>query len=485
MMQIYKLDGNNIDIVSCPPQDVRKGDYLMIEDSNADRGLIVQVVNISYANVPGILEDILRGTSTEEIRGNDIDVLRLTSFMDMIKDAKILNCKIRRALVRGKLNYDLSWTPSRSTSRIIKLSDQELLKIANIYRNPAIIFGTSKGGATVSAGISAIDGTLNIVTGKKGSGKSHLSKLLVLSLISHGGICVIFDINGEYTNLGYTENGNESDFHDKILDLCPGNNFKVTLNYAGLGVLLDIVSTVLNLPTTSTWEIRRIWRTLGKNGYISFKKLGEAIYSIPNNYVRDAILRRYESLRSTNLFTDNTKEAVTIEKCVSKLKNGGALVFNLREMPSSFRSIIVEFVLSKLCRLLEKRVMNAVFLIAEEAHLYIKETYWEDIVTRMRHLGMFATFITNQPDSIDESVYRQADNIFLFNFTNENDLNTVSKATMIDVETINIIAKELPPHHCLILGKVVNDFPIISKVNRLKVKTMGHTRFFFTELHKS
>jgi DNA helicase HerA-like ATPase len=440
MMQIYKLDGNNIDIVSCPPQDVRKGDYLMIEDSNADRGLIVQVINISYANVPGILEDILRGTSTEEIRGNDLDILRLKPFIDMIKDAKILNCKIRRALVGGKLNYDLSWTPSRSASRIIKLPDKELLKIANIYKNPSITLGTSKGGATVSAGITSIDGTLNIVTGKKGSGKSHLSKLLVLNLISHGGICVIFDINGEYTNLGYTENGNESDFHEKILVLCPGNNFKVTLNYAGLGVLLDIVSTVLDLPTTSTWEIRRIWRTLDKNGYISFKKLGEAIYSIPNNYVRDAILRRYESLR---------------------------------------------FMLSKLCRLLEKRILNAVFLIAEEAHLYLRETYWEDIVTRMRHLGIFATFITNQPDSIDESVYRQADNIFLFNFTNENDLNTVSKATMTDVETINTIAKELPPHHCLILGKVVNDFPIISKINRLRVKTMGHTRFFFTELHKS
>ena len=90
--------------------------------------------------------------------------------------------------------------------------------------------------------------------------------------------------------------------------------------------------------------------------------------------------------------------------------------------------------------------------------------------------------MTNQPDSISDSIYRQADNIFLFNFTNENDLATVSKATMVDAETIDTIAKELPPHNCLVLGKVVNDFPLIVKVKELKAKAMGETRLFFPEI---
>lgn len=124
--------------------------------------------------------------------------------------------------------------------------------------------------------------------------------------------------------------------------------------------------------------------------------------------------------------------------------------------------------------------MRAVFLFAEEAHLYLRETYWEDIVTRMRHLGLFPIFVTNQPDSVSDTIYRQADNIFLFNFTNENDLATVSKATMVDAQTINTIAKELPPHYCLVLGKVTNDFPLIMKVKELKVEEMGETRLFFT-----
>ena len=175
-------------------------------------------------------------------------------------------------------------------------------------------------------------------------------------------------------------------------------------------------------------------------------------------------------------------EALTLEDVFDQLSSGGALVINLSKTAPMFRKIIVEFVLRKLSYLLERWVLRAVFLFAEEAHLYLRETYWEDVVTRMRHLGLFATFVTNQPDSIDHGIYRQADNIFLFNFTNENDLSIVSRATMVDVDTINIIAKELSPRHCLILGKVVKGFPLIVKVNPLQVKTMGETRLFFTNL---
>jgi hypothetical protein len=53
----------------------------------------------------------------------------------------------------------------------------------------------------------------------------------------------------------------------------------------------------------------------------------------------------------------------------------------------------VEILLSKLTDLLMSWKMKAVFFFAEEAHLYLRETYWEDIVTRMRHIGIFTTFI--------------------------------------------------------------------------------------------
>jgi len=50
---------------------------------------------------------------------------------------------------------------------------------------------------------------------------------------------------------------------------------------------------------------------------------------------------------------------------------------------------------------------------------------------------------------------------------------------MTDVQTVTMIAKELPPRHCLVLGGAVNDFPLVVKVREVQAKTMGETRLFF------
>jgi DNA helicase HerA-like ATPase len=476
-MQILKLDGNTVDIVACPPEDIRKGDYLFLEDVAATSGLIVQAINTGYANIPGLLEDLLRDTSTKNIEGMNFDLFGTQSYIDDIKSAKVFGCKIRKSIIDGSLSHDTSWTPNRSSTFVRKMSDEEVTRFIGEKTQNSICIGNLRGGAEVSLPLSGIDGKLNIITGKKGTGKSHLSKLLLLSLIQRGGICIVFDVNGEYVGLEGSSEGNQ--LADKVHILYPGENFKTTLEYTGLKVFLGVCSSVLDLPPNSAWELRRIWSTLAENNNLTLKKLGEAMNSVSNGYIREAILRRYESMLSSNLFTDDLEEVSTIEEWLTKCRNGGALIFNLKNLATGIRQIVVEFVLVKLRHLLEEWFLQAVFLFAEEAHLYLRETYWEDLITRMRHLGVFPTFITNQPDSINAGIYRQADNIFLFNFTNENDLETVSKATMTDVQTVTMIAKELPPRHCLVLGGAVNDFPLVVKVREVQAKTMGETRLFF------
>ncbi len=482
MMHLYRIDGNTVQVVCCPPEDVRKGDYLLVKDLAVDRSLIAQVINTEYANVPGVLEDILRDSHTEELTGRDIDPLGMRTYVDMVKDAKLFNCKIRRAAEGEVLSDDVSWTPNRSTSRLMGLPDEELMKFIAFDGHPSIPFGVTRRGSKVFVDIATIDGKLNVITGKKGTGKSHLAKLLVLGLASLGGVCIVFDVNGEYVKLGYTKGGEKGRLNDQILVLSPGRSFKVTMKYAGLGTVLSVMSSVLDLPASSAWEFRRVWSHLWENKALTLGRLEEALNRIGNEYIREALLRRFESLVSTGFFIDDENESTTLEECIKRVDGGGAIIIDLSNMSSSFRQIVVEFLLRKLSNLLEQWFMRAVFLFAEEAHLYLRETYWDDIITRMRHIGVFTTFITNQPDSIQPSIYRQADNIFLFNFTNENDLAAVSKAARVDVETVNAIARELPPRHCLILGSVVNDFPLIVKVNSLEVRTMGETRLFFHDL---
>lgn len=222
MMQIYRLDGNSLDIISCPPEDLRKGDYILVEDRLAEAALIAQVVNVGYADIPGILEDLLRETGTGGLEGQDYDILQVRSFVDIIKDAKLFRCKIRRSLLKGELSDDISWSPSRSTSKVVKIEERELLKIAGIDEKLSITLGTLKHGTAVATPLSSIDGRLNIVTGKKGTGKSHLSKLLVLGLVEHGGMCIVFDVNGEYINLGRLSDG-QAYLNDKIHVLSPNS----------------------------------------------------------------------------------------------------------------------------------------------------------------------------------------------------------------------------------------------------------------------
>ncbi len=188
---------------------------------------------------------------------------------------------------------------------------------------------------------------------------------------------------------------------------------------------------------------------------------------------------RHYSLLSTRLITDNREESVTIEGITGELKRGGMLIVSLDDCSSLTRRITVEVLLSKLLDLLEKDRILPVFLFAEEAHLYLRETYWDDLVTRMRHFGIFTTFITNQPDAIQDNVYRQADNIFLFNFTNENDLQMISRASVTDSETIKTLVRSLPPRTCLALGRVVNDLPVVFKVAATEMMTLGETKSFF------
>ncbi|MDP9286861.1 MAG: hypothetical protein M3P08_01515, partial [Thermoproteota archaeon] len=75
--------------------------------------------------------------------------------------------------------------------------------------------------------------------------------------------------------------------------------------------------------------------------------------------------------------------------------------------------------------------------------------------------------------------YRQADNIFLFNFTNDVDLDKISKVSLADNDTVRSIVKTLPHRCCLAIGKVVSDLPIVLEIAALGVLALGETKKFF------
>ena len=476
-MKLLSKSGDLVELLAAPDEKpLQRGDYLQAVDGR--RRLLLQVIDVNYAELPGGLEDALRELGSEELSTRLIDPYGVGSLVAGLRDARIVVAKLRGVVDGDGLRSDLLWLPSKLGSKIEHASPELIAELSSIGGRRPIVIGECMGGIlTVNA--EAFDGRLTIITGKKETGKSHLAKLLVTSLAEYGAKIVVLDINGEYVGLSTRLDGGRSEVADKHLVLNPGENFKASIEDAGLGTILDILQHVLNTPAASLREFIRLWGTVKRvKGRVSLRGLIEAAGRAQmHESVREALMSRLLSLNSTQFFSE--EEATNLEETLNNMEDGGIIVVNLSKTIPSGRRIIVEYLLSKLSSLLREGRVDPIFLVAEEAHLYLRETYWDDLVTRMRHTGLFPIFVTNQPDMIPETVYRQADNIFLFNFTNESDLEYISKASRVDSETAKRIAKALPPRYCLMIGRMVNDLPIVVKVREMPLKTMGETRLFF------
>jgi hypothetical protein len=480
-LKILKKEADDIQLLCFPEEEADKGDYLLVTDRVKARSLIVQVIDIQYANIPGILEDLLRdGISEASLGGDEVDPFKVSSQIRVLKDTRLLVGKIRGAIENGHISRDVAWLPSRNHSIIEPMPSGLFLEAFSSQHSFEI--GSTNRFPHVTSDLGTLDGRLNIVTGRKGTGKSHLTKLLVTSLVREGAPVVVFDVNGEYINLGRSVDGREMHHSPKIISLIPGLNLRFSLSQVGLGTLLGTLIYALQLPENSARVFSRIWRDLEEQRQLTMSALGAAILNADcHESIKDALHARFNTLDDSGIFTDDPRTALSLEELFRNHSNGCALVVNMKNQYAAMRRIIVELLISKLTDLLSAQKLRALFLFAEEAHLYLRETYWDDVVTRMRHLGLFTTFVTNQPDTIQSSIYRQADNVFLFNFSNEHDLEIVSKVAKVDADTIRMVVRDLPPHRCLVIGDIVANFPLIINVRPLEIQTLGGTRYFFKD----
>ena len=98
----------------------------------------------------------------------------------------------------------------------------------------------------------------------------------MVNLVGYKATVVIFDLNGEYTSLGMSNDGKRNMYYDKIHTLTPGQNFKVALDQLHLNTVMGILVNALHLPGTSAREFRRIWKMLKEKGKLNMQELGEA-----------------------------------------------------------------------------------------------------------------------------------------------------------------------------------------------------------------
>jgi len=482
-MKILTKNSNELVILAMKDDAISKGDYLLIDDGKLNRKMIAQIYDEEYLSSQSLIEDIVRdevitASSTESLH----DPLNIAKLSRMIRDARLFRTKIRGTIdASGKLSNDVTWIPSRVYSKLRRLSITELNEFLGRTGIFPIKLGRTKGdNEDFEIYAEDLEGKLNIVTGKKESGKSHLSKILIRTLVQHGAFVIVFDLNDEYGGLATNFDGSPSSLSNQVKILQSGKGLSFSLAYCGKAAISNVLKNALDTPAASMREFFRIWDWLENRDNLEIEAFGNAINTWNlNELVRDALVSRFHVMQASRLFLQSRAEGLRFENIFSNKNKGAVIVVSMGKIIPLVRRMVVELVLNKLVDLLEKDIIPPIFLFAEEAHLYIRETYWEDIITRMRHFGIYPTFITNQPDAIGDGIYRQADNIFLFNFTNDVDLDKISKVSLADNDTVRSIVKTLPHRCCLAIGKVVSELPIVLEIAALGILALGETKKFF------
>jgi hypothetical protein len=479
-MYLLTKDADEMDIVFSPEEKLRIGDTLDID------GVVAQVVDIQFADLPGVLEHILRKSLISKSEVKEHVQPEVKSVIDSLTDQKLAIAKIRGRLVevtddkgnkKRTFKTGLSeFNVSRAKAKIKVLDQEELLNALGLCFPSSCDFSKTLSSDPKPFDILPERLGINLITGMKGSGKSYSAKRLLLKLIERKVLTIVFDINGEYLNLWKADEKTQNKYGELVRIFTPRLNrarahelpFCIPLNE----ITYDDFATYLNVAQGSpTYQhLMQFWRDRGQ-GPFDLNDLETFVNNpqhVQNDAVRAALQGRVQAARALGLFGPSNLASLIVDMH----KTGGVMVINLAQVGQWERSIIVEFVLRKLSQLGQSGEIRAVSLFLEEAQLYVDQPKMINILTRMRHLGIFPTFITNDPRTLPDEVFTLLDNLIAFMFKNEDELRQLAKSGFIDMKSISAL-KHLESKQCIVVGNVTSNYPVFVEVDPQSGVVMG------------
>jgi len=511
-IEVYQVRGDIMELVFDPrEEDLRVGESLCVREKDTGRGLIVQIMEFRTATYPSMTRELLRlalagnewaAEALREQEGLMANGGNLASNNGLQpseeRNLKIAIAKIRRTLLpNGEWDQWDGWIPHRDVEVFPVPDDEMFRQCVELLGNPLEL------GYTLRGKPFRVEGRhmekINIVTGVKGSGKSYLAKVILLELIERGAPCIVFDINREYIHLPRHA---VDPFTGKVLKrgivhLKVGENLKMGLRQFGIQPFITLM-TKYGLPEVSAVQLENrlyqlfaeadaLERKRGRPYFLSLDhliELSEQGQLVPNEVVNNAIRTRLQAIKNTGIFASHPNEAIDFRREYQKIRDGGALVIDLSDLSYLARFGFVQALLEIIREICDEEILLGTnrfpFVFFEEAHLYISRNTISAIVTRSRHLGLTCFFITNMIGGLDESVLRQADNLWLLNVPFEDDVRHIAKSALTDEQTLLSYVKRLKRYHALALGNVTRGYPIIFRVKSLKgINTAGETKYFF------
>jgi hypothetical protein len=514
-VQVYRIDGDLVELLFYPRQlDLRVGETLTLRERETGRSVIAQVIAFRSASYPSLVqEQMLNLLGPEPLNAPLLEAVGYHLFGqpgDNGRSVELGNIKVAQAKIRKTVPAEGSrwegwdgWIPARDAD-IYRTRDEQVF--ANATRNLGHPLSL---GQTLAGHNFQVEGQdlekVNVITGVKGSGKSHLAKVILLQLIARGAPCLVFDINREYIHLPKAEIDPRSGeiLQRGIVHLEAGGNFRLGVRQFGLAPLMTLLQRY-GLPDVSALylenRLARLWEeaeAMEKQGRsVPYMGLEQLIQMAEENefgggssatVINHAIRSRLDALKNTHIFARSASEAASLGKAYRQVRGGGALVIDMSALSNlareGFVQAIIELVKDLCLWEIDHDTHRFPFIFFEEAHLYVSRRSIDYIVTRARHLGITSFFVTNMIHGLDEAVLRQADNLFLLRVPFEDDVRHVSRGAATDYETMAALVRRLRERHALAIGNVTAQYPLIFAVDPLEnVNTAGETRYFFRDV---
>ncbi|MGZ4947311.1 MAG: ATP-binding protein, partial [Halobacteriota archaeon] len=430
----------------------------------------------------GVLEHILRKSLISPSDTEKDIQPELQNVVDSLSDQKLARAKIRGRLVSNGTDEKATKTfktglsefnISRSSAKIERLPQAALFESLALTFPPTCNLATTLSEDCADFDVLIDRLGINLITGMKGSGKSYLAKRLLFKLMDENVLTFIFDLNAEYLNLRKADGDTLNDYDERMITFTPyledESDFERKLTIPLHEITYDDFASFSNIPREQAtyMYLIKFWRENAGKAF-TLDDLEKFARSINQENVREGLLIRVDVARVSGLFGTNP-----ITGFIKALqKTGGAIIFNLSEVNPWERRVVVEFVLRRLVRMGQAREFEAVSLFLEEAQLYVEPQNMIDIVTRMRHSGVFPTFITNTPRTLPDDVFTLLDNLIAFSFRNEDELRQLAHSGLIDQKSIDAL-QHLEKRQCIAVGKITSQYPLFLEVQPQKGALMG------------
>jgi hypothetical protein len=511
-LQVYRIDGDLVELLFYPREiDLRVGETLTLKERDTGRSVIAQVIAFRSASYPSMVQEQMDNLlGPEPLSAPLLETMGYQLFVQSGGNGRAVelgNIKVALAKIRKTVHANSNvwegwdgWIPARDAD-IFRTSDEEVFANATRDLGHQINLGWTLGDANFRVEGQDLE-KVNVITGVKGSGKSHLAKVILLQLIEQGAPCLVFDINREYIHLPKAEVDPKSGtvIQKGIVHLEAGGNFRLGVRQFGLPPLMTLLQRY-GLPEVSALHfenrIARLWEeaeAMEREGRsVPYMGLDQLIQMAEENefgggssatVINHAIRSRLDALKNTHIFARSGSEAASLGKAYRQVRAGGALVIDMSALSNLAREGFVQAIIELIKDLclweIENDTHRFPFIFFEEAHLYVSRRSIDYIVTRARHLGITSFFVTNMIHGLDEAVLRQADNLFLLRIPFEDDVRHVSRGAATDYETMSAFVRRLRQRHALAVGNVTAQYPLIFAVDPLEgVNTAGETRYFF------